>query len=565
MSPPNGNARLLGGRYRLEESIGHGGMGTVWRGHDEVLGRPVAVKEVRFPPQLGEQEQDELRKRTLREARATASLSHPNVVTTYDVVEEDGLPYIVMELLRACSLSDMLREGGPLPPHRVAQIGLEMLGALELSHRKGVVHRDVKPGNVLINDDGRAILTDFGIATMAGDPALTSTGVVLGSPAYMSPERARGKKPGPEADMWSLGATLYAAAEGRPPYDAENALGTLTAVISDPVEPPRVGGPLGEAILGLLEKNPADRMTIPQTRALLEKAAADRSATAASTTAPPGDLDRAGRTTALPLPAVLPAAAAPGAAEPVAGTRVADPEPAPSVWRDDDDEAPPPAARRRTIVTVLALVALLGVLGVLGFAAATRDDDPKTTTASDPTTSPSASDATSEAPSTTPPETTAQEESPPQTPPAANPGGGVPAGFTLHRDPTGFQVAVPDGWQPVRDGSRVDFREPGSSRFLRVDQTDSPKPDAQRDWEQQEQSVSQRLPNYQRIRIDRVDYRDYNAADWEFTFGSNTHVLNRGMNTGEMGYALYFSAREGQWGESESIRQTIFRTFRPAG
>ncbi len=490
------------------------------------------------------------------------------------MVEEDGLPYIVMELLRACSLSDMLREDGPLPPHRVAQIGLEMLGALELSHRKGVVHRDVKPGNVLINDDDRAILTDFGIATMAGDPALTSTGVVLGSPAYMSPERARGKKPGPEADMWSLGATLYAAVEGRPPYDGDNALGTLTAVISDPVEPPRVTGPLREAILGLLEKNPADRMTIPQTRALLQKAAADRSATAASTTAAPGDLDRAGRTTALPLPAAVvpaagvPAAAAP-AAEPVAGTRVADPEPAPSVWRDDEDEAPPPAARRRTIATVLALVALLGLLGVLGFAAATRDDDPKTTTASDPTTTPSANNSASEAPtSSSPPETTVQEESSPPAPEttaAQNPGGGVPAGFTLHRDPTGFRVAVPDGWQPVRDGSRVDFREPGGARFLRVDQTDSPKPDAKADWEQQEQSVSQRLPNYQRIRIDRVDYRDYNAADWEFTFGNNTHVLNRGMNTGEMGYALYFSAREGQWGESESIRQTIFRTFRPAG
>src|SRR5215210_619888 len=196
MTPPHARTRLIGERYRLEEAIGRGGMGTVWRGHDELLGRPVAIKEVRFPPELGEQEQADLRQRTLREARATASLSHPHVVTTYDVVEEDGLPYIVMELLEARSLSDILRDDGPLPPHRVAQIGLEMLGALELSHRKGVVHRDVKPGNVLLTKDGRAILTDFGIATMAGDPALTSTGVVLGSPAYMSPERARGKRPG---------------------------------------------------------------------------------------------------------------------------------------------------------------------------------------------------------------------------------------------------------------------------------------------------------------------------------------------------------------------------------
>ena len=558
MSPPNAKTRLLGGRYRLEESIGHGGMGTVWRGHDEVLGRPVAVKEVRFPPQLGEQEQEELRKRTLREARATASLSHPNVVTTYDVVEEDGLPYIVMELLRACSLSDLLREEGPLPPHRVAQIGLEMLGALELSHRKGVVHRDVKPGNVLITDDGRAILTDFGIATMAGDPALTSTGVVLGSPAYMSPERARGGKPGPEADMWSLGATLYTAAEGRPPYDGENALGTLTAVINEPVVPPRVGGPLGEAILGLLAKDPADRMSIQETRALLEKAAADRAAPATTIAASP-DLDRAGRTTALPLPAAAaPVAAAPVAAEPPAP--VAETGLGPSIWRDDD-EPPLAAGNRSRVALLLALLGIIAVMVGLGYAAAR--DKPATSSASDPTGSPSTTQSASEEASTTPPESSAPQTTPPAS--SAQQGAGVPAGFTLRKDPTGFQVAVPDGWQPVRNGSRVDYREPGGSRFLRVDQTDNPKPDAKADWERQEQSVSQRLPNYHRIKIVAVDYRDYNAADWEFTFGSNTHVLNRGMNTGAKGYALYFSSPNGQWDESQSIMRTIYKTFQPAG
>ena len=344
-------------------------------GHDELLGRPVAIKEVRFPPELGEQEQADLRQRTLREARATASLSHPNVVTTYDVVEEGGLPYIVMELLDARSLSDILREDGPLPPHRVAQIGLEMLGALELSHSKGVVHRDVKPGNVLMTKDGRAILTDFGIATMAGDPALTSTGVVLGSPAYMSPERARGLKPGPEADMWSLGATLYSAAEGRPPYDGDNALGTLTSVISDPVEPPRVGGPLAEAILGLLEKEPADRMSIPQTRSLLERAAADRSAIAAATTvAAAADLDRASRTEALPVAAT----AAPQA-------RDAAPTPPPPLWRDVDD--PPPGSKPRSSAWLaIALLAVLAILAGLGWAAM-RDDPTDNPAASEPTTS----------------------------------------------------------------------------------------------------------------------------------------------------------------------------------
>ncbi|MGH8894637.1 MAG: serine/threonine-protein kinase, partial [Actinomycetes bacterium] len=278
--PSDPPTRTVGGRYRLDRSIGSGGMGTVWQGTDELLGRQVAVKEVRFPPEVGPQEQQELRERTLREARATARLSHPNVVTTYDVVEDDGRPYIVMELLPTRSLSTVLHDDGPLPPHRVARIGLDMLGALETSHRQGIVHRDVKPGNVLLTEDGRAVLTDFGIATMAGDPSLTSTGVVLGSPAYMSPERARGGKPGPESDLWSLGATLYAAAEGRPPYDADSALGTLTAVISDPVRQPRTGGPLGEAILGLLEKDPAARMNIATARALMTQAAGDRSAAA---------------------------------------------------------------------------------------------------------------------------------------------------------------------------------------------------------------------------------------------------------------------------------------------
>jgi eukaryotic-like serine/threonine-protein kinase len=357
--------------------------------------------------------------------------------------------------------------------------------------------------------------------------------------------------------VWSLGATLYAAAEGRPPYDGENALGTLTAVINDPVVPPRVGGPLGEAILGLLAKDPADRMSIPQTRALLEKAAADRAAPATTVAASP-DLDRAGRTTALPLPPA-PGAAAPVAAEPP--PPLAQPGLGPSIWRDDDE--PPPDARRRSrLAVLLALLAMIAVLLGLGYAVAR--DNPATPTASDPTGSPSVSESASEKASTTPAESSAAQSTPPPASIRAQ-GSGVPAGFTLRKDPTGFQVAVPDGWQPVRNGSRVDYREPGGSRFLRVDQTDSPKPDAKADWERQEQSVSQRLPNYQRIRIDRVDYRDYNAADWEFTFGSNTHVLNRGMNTGEKGYALYFSSPDGQWDESQSIMRTIYKTFQPAG
>src|SRR6186997_2571942 len=183
MTTSEPSTRLIGGRYRLERSIGAGGMGTVWAGRDELLRREVAIKEVRFPADLSDTEQADLRERTMREARATARLSHPNVVRTYDVVEEDDRPWIVMELLATRSLAELMRDAGPLPPHRVAEIGLGVLGALEAAHAQGVVHRDVKPSNVLITSDGRPVLTDFGIATTAGDPALTSTGVVLGSPA----------------------------------------------------------------------------------------------------------------------------------------------------------------------------------------------------------------------------------------------------------------------------------------------------------------------------------------------------------------------------------------------
>jgi serine/threonine protein kinase len=539
MSTPDAKTRTVGGRYRLDRSIGSGGMGTVWRGTDQLLGREVAVKEVRFPPEVGEREQDELRERTLREARATARLSHPNVVTTYDVVEDGGRPYIVMELLAARSLSEVLRDDGPLPPHRVAEIGLEMLGALETSHGQGVVHRDVKPGNVLITPDGRAVLTDFGIATMAGDPALTSTGVVLGSPAYMSPERARGRTPGPEADLWSLGATLYAAVEGRPPYDSDNALGTLTAVISDPVPPPRVEGPLREAILGLLAKDPAERMDVATARALLTKASADRSSGATPVPAAAAvALDRAGRTEALqpvesPRPAAVPPTAYDG--REYAGT-----------------------SRRSPGLLVAALLVALLLIGGLVALALTSGDGEENPDATAPKDSPSAS-ATQPSATSAPPETT-PESSPP-------PDDGVPAGFTTYQDPSGFSVAVPEGWEATQSSATaVDIKEPGGSRFLRIDQTDTPKDDPEKDWKEQEKRVKGELPNYERVSIASVDYNGWPAADWEFTFGDNTHVLNRGFVPNESkGYALYLSSPEEQWGESQSIFQTAADTFQPAG
>lgn len=207
---PAGEGRLLAGRYRLGAVLGRGGMGTVWRAVDETLGRTVAVKELRFPNSIDEDEKRRLITRTLREAKAIARIRNNGAVTVYDVVDEDDRPWIVMELIEGKSLADAVREDGTLTPRRAAEVGLAILDVLRSAHREGILHRDVKPSNVLIAEDGRVVLTDFGIAQVEGDPSITSTGMLVGAPSYISPERARGHKPGPAADMWSLGGLIYA-------------------------------------------------------------------------------------------------------------------------------------------------------------------------------------------------------------------------------------------------------------------------------------------------------------------------------------------------------------------
>ncbi|WP_285492175.1 serine/threonine-protein kinase [Actinomadura sp. NBRC 104425] len=267
-----GEGHLLADRYRLDEVVGRGGMGTVWRAYDVTLDREVAIKEVVLPPGLTAKERDVLYERTFREARASARLNHPGVVTVHDVVQESGRPWIVMELVRARSLQDLI-EQGPLDPRRVAEIGLQTLSALRAAHEKGILHRDVKPSNVLITDSGRVVLTDFGIAQAEGDSALTQTGLVMGSPAYIPPERARGERAVPASDLWSLGATLYAAVEGRSPYERSDAMASLAAALSEPVPPSRNAGPLAPVLDGLLAREPAHRMTAAQAMPLLTRIA----------------------------------------------------------------------------------------------------------------------------------------------------------------------------------------------------------------------------------------------------------------------------------------------------
>jgi serine/threonine protein kinase len=265
---------LLAQRYRLLTEVGRGGMGTVWHARDEALGRDVAVKEVILPHGFSDEEREIQYKRTFREARTAARLSHPGVVTVYDVVEEDGRPWIVMELIRAKSLQEQIKRDGTFPPRRVAEIGRQMAGALRVAHEAGILHRDVKPSNVLVSGS-RAVLTDFGIARAQSDATLTQTGMLIGSPAYIAPERARGRVAVPASDMWSLGVTMYAAVEGKSPFERPDAMASLVAVLTDAPEPAPNAGPLQPVIEGLLRKDPAERLTVDEVAVMLDRVLMD--------------------------------------------------------------------------------------------------------------------------------------------------------------------------------------------------------------------------------------------------------------------------------------------------
>ncbi len=257
------DGRLVAGRYRLVEEIGRGGMGTVWRAHDELLGRQVAVKRLHVSPELDADELARRNERTRREAQAAARINHPNVVSVHDVVDDAGLPCIVMEYVPSVTLGDVIKEAmlanSAVPPGEAARIGRGMVTALRAAHSAGVLHRDVKPGNVLLGEDGRVVLTDFGIAVATGTSTLTKTGELVGSIDYLAPERVRGHTPGPAADLWALGATLYQALEGRPPFRKLTAVETAYSIAVDPLDPPRNAGPLTALIEALLAKEPADR------------------------------------------------------------------------------------------------------------------------------------------------------------------------------------------------------------------------------------------------------------------------------------------------------------------
>jgi tRNA A-37 threonylcarbamoyl transferase component Bud32 len=264
---------VLATRYRLVSELGQGANGTVWRGHDELLDRAVAIKELRLPEDLSEDDRVVFYRRTLREARAPAQLRSPAIVEVYDVVIEQGRPWIVMELIEAPSLEQLIERSGPLSPADAGHIGRQLLSALAVAHKSGIVHRDLKPSNVLLDGD-RVVLTDFGLAYSSGSASLTKTGHFMGSPAYVAPEVAAGEKATPQSDLWSLGATLYAAVEGRPPFERDNVMATLSALANETPPAPQNAGALGPVITGLLEKSPTRRLSHARAADRLERALA---------------------------------------------------------------------------------------------------------------------------------------------------------------------------------------------------------------------------------------------------------------------------------------------------
>lgn len=364
VSEEAGGERLIAGRYRLLTPLGEGGMGTVWRARDELLHREVAVKEVRAPAGLPASDIERMYARLEREAWAAARVANRNVVTVYDVAVEDGRPWIVMELVRGVSLADLLDAEGPLEPARAAHIGAEVLSALRAAHDAGVLHRDVKPANVLMSNDGRVVLTDFGIATVEGTSALTMTGEVIGSPEFLAPERALGRTPGPESDLWSLGVLLYAAVEGNSPFRHDTPLSTLRAIVDEELPPPYRAGPLAPVIEGLLRKDPAERLPADVAERDLRLVAA-------------GGTPRPDTSRGVPFAPFPPTVAAP--AEPVGRDRTAvTPTPPAGGPPWTGTTTTEPRQHRRGGVALVAGVAVLALaIAGLTYGLLNRDDDKK--------------------------------------------------------------------------------------------------------------------------------------------------------------------------------------------
>jgi serine/threonine protein kinase len=494
--------QLIAGRYRPERSLGSGGMGQVWAAEDTLLGRTVAVKVVDL---RGRADGESLRARVLREARAAARIDDPGSVRVFDVGDDEHRVWLVMELVEAPTLAEVAQDH-PLTPERVADVGLDVLGALEVAHRAGIVHRDVKPNNVMVLPEGNAKLADFGIASVKDDPAITSTGMVLGTPKYMSPEQARGEAAGSPSDLWGLGALLYFAVEGAPPFDRGDPLPTLNAVLHEEPRPMRRAGALGPVVTALLAKDPAARPTTIEARRMLE------------------GILRAGPRTEVVTPPPEPTTVGPAVV------------------------APAPAGDRRWWAAV-AIVAAVALVAAGAFALRRHDGSGDDTAAASTTTTTAATSSTTASTTSTSPSTTTT------TAPEADGPEGVPSDWIAYEG-DGWSVRHPVDWS-VRAGpaGSVDITSPDGD-YLRVDTVDEASDDPEAAWEAQEESFAADHPDYERIRIDETTYQGRPAAIWEFTF-EGRHAADLGFGDDDRGYALNFVTDAARWDDRADTWQAF--------
>ncbi|MYX02930.1 serine/threonine-protein kinase [Streptomyces sp. PgraA7] len=554
---------VLAGRYRLGDVLGRGGMGKVWRAHDEVLHRTVAVKELTAGLYVAEADRLVLHARTQKEARAAARITHPGVVTVHDVIEYDNRPWIVMQYVDGPSLADEAKEKGDIAPREAARIGLHVLSALRAAHGAGVLHRDVKPGNVLLARDGQVLLTDFGIAAIEGDSTITRTGELVGSIDYLAPERVRGGDPGPASDLWSLGATLYTAVEGTSPFRRTSPISTMQAVVTEEPPAPVNAGPLGAVITALLRKDPAERPTAAQAEQMLLDAMEGREPRAAQAHVPTqrfpeesrygyGDGSGSGTPAGLPgsdgATARLPGAATSAAATAPAGQDRTAPAPGP---------VSAPVTRRagsrwRTVLVVVVAAAVLGGAAVLlamkygegsGAPAGGRGGP--------------AAGSTPSAPGTTPEPTSPASE--------------IPDGWHRVDDPAGFSLVVPEGWERQVNEGQIDYTPDNGAHRIRI--SVDPDPDFDHPYlhvENMEEQLSTRLPGYRRIGMEKNTFRDRPGALWEFTWNETKdhpgprHGIDQMYygGTGGPEYALYLTAPQEGWEASREKFDIMLRSWR---
>ncbi|MXG24674.1 protein kinase domain-containing protein [Streptomyces sp. YIM 132580] len=540
---------VLAGRYRLGEVLGRGGMGKVWRAHDEVLHRTVAVKELTAGLYVAEADRLVLHARTQKEARAAARITHPGVVTVHDVIEYDKRPWIVMQYVDGPSLADEAKEKGDIAPREAARIGLHVLSALRAAHTAGVLHRDVKPGNVLLARDGQVLLTDFGIAAIEGDSTITRTGELVGSIDYLAPERVRGGDPGPASDLWSLGATLYTAVEGRSPFRRTSPISTMQAVVTDEPPAPVNAGPLGPVITALLRKDPADRPTAADTEQMLLDAMEGREPRSAQAHVPTQRVVEEGR---------FAYAGADGSTARLPGTAPSTPAPtAPVTGRTSA-----PVTRRagsgrwRTVLVVVVAAAVLG--GAAGLAAMKYGQGASAEGRTARPTTPSA-------PQTTPaPSDTAPAQGTPE----------IPDGWHRVDDPAGFSLVVPKEWTRQVNAGQIDYTPDDGAHRIRI--SVDPDPDFDHPYlhmRNMEEQLADRLPGYQRIRLEKNTFRDRPGSLWEFTWhetkdhAGSRHGIDQMYYGGPGGpeYALYLTAPQEGWEASREKFDIMLRSWRAPG